>query len=129
MQIEVIEGPAVHSSGNATSEKAKIRVTDGESVHEADTRAIRMRLGNLLVESFLTVTDEGETTLGLMTFQTMNVLPDGKVGKMINRAVLDDNGDLDAVTDEPFCNTEVEFSDTAGLLEYIAEQVEAAGGS
>ena len=128
MQIEIIDGPVTNTSGNAASEKARIRVTeDDQTTHEVDTRAIRMRLGNIMVEAFLTVTEEGETTLALITFQTMNVLPEGQVGKVINRAVVDDEGNLDAVSDEPFCDTESEFSDTASLLEFITEQIQAAG--
>jgi hypothetical protein len=125
MNVEIIGTPVTRTSGNAASEKMKLLVTrDDGTTDIAETRAICMRVGDLTIEAFLTIT-EGKTYLALMTFQTVSVLPNGEVGKIVNRAVQDDEGNLDAVADEPMCVREQVFSTTEELLNFIAQQVQA----
>jgi len=69
---------------------------------------------------------KGETSLGLTTFRTLNVLGDGRVGKEVNSAVQTEQGELFTSADDHLAVTPMTFSSTQEIADFITAEVAKA---
>jgi hypothetical protein len=126
MHIEFIGTPISKSAGNATAEIVQTKMTlDDGTTEITEGRAIQMRVGNLIIQAW-TSKVKGETSLGLTTFRTLNVLGDGRLGKEVNVAVQSEQGELVSSADDHLAVTPVTFSSTQELADFIAAEVAKA---
>jgi hypothetical protein len=129
MHIEFIGTPISKSSGNATAEIVQVKMTlDDGTTEVAEGRAIQMRVGDLTIQAW-TSKVKGETSLGLTTFRTLNVLADGRLGKEVNVAVQSEQGELVSSADDHLAVTPATFSSTQDLADFITAEVAKAAGT
>jgi hypothetical protein len=126
MHIEFIGTPISKSAGNATAEMVQVKMTlDDGTTEIIEGRAIQMRVGDLTIQAW-TSKVKGETSLGLTTFRTLNVLGDGRVGKESNIAVQSEQGELSCSADDYSAVAPAMFSSTQELADFITAEVAKA---
>lgn len=126
MHIEFIGTPISKSAGNATAEMVQVKMTlDDGTTEIIEGRAIQMRVGDLTIQAW-TSKVKGETSLGLTTFRTLNVLGDGRLGKESNIAVQSEKGELGCSADDYSAVTPATFSSSQELADFITAEVAKA---
>src|SRR5712692_525704 len=129
MHAEFIGTPISKSSGNATAEMGQMKITlDDGTTEISEHRAIQMRVGDLTIQAWTSAV-KGQTSLGLTTFRTLNVLGDGRLGKEVNSAVQSEQGELFAAPDDHLAVTPAMFSSSQEIADFIAAEVAKAGVS
>ena len=126
MHAEFIGTPISKSAGNATAEMGRMKMTlDDGTTEISEHRAIQMRVGDLTIQAW-TSKVKGETSLGLTTFRTLNVLGDGRLGKEVNSAVQSEQGELVSSADDHLAVAPATFSSTQEIADFITAEVAKA---